>query len=198
MNEVWKPVVGYEWLYEVSNLGRVKSLNYGNFWYEKIMSIIKSNKFWHWRISLSKWIIKNMIVSRLVALAFIENPNNYPIVCHKDEKLDENWMLYNWVDNLYWWTYKENSDDKWRKWRQNNIFQLNNPQPTKWKFWKNHNSSKPIIQYTKELEIIREWDSASCVERELWYSQWNISMCCVWKKKTAYWFIWRFVPKIHL
>lgn len=192
MQEKWKPVVGYELKYGVSNLGRIKSLNYSNRGFEKLMVVCKRNKFWHWCIALHNWMQKNFIVSRLVAIAFIPNPLNLPCVLHKDETLDERWMLYNWEDNLFWGTKKDNSDDKWRKWRANNIFQTDNPRPTKWKFWKDNKCSKPVIQYTIVWEFIKEWYSASDVERELWLSQWNISTCCIWKAKTAYWFIWKF------
>ncbi len=57
------------------------------------------------------------LVSRLVALAWIPNPNNLSLVCHKDETLDENGFLNNSVDNLYWGTYADNSIDSLRKGR---------------------------------------------------------------------------------
>ena len=85
MNEIWEPVKGYEGLYEVSNLGRVKSLNYKRTKQEKILkpNITKAN---YQQVHLCKdKKIKILYIHRLVAETFIPNPNNYPCVNHKDE-----------------------------------------------------------------------------------------------------------------
>ncbi len=150
--EVWKPVVGYEGLYEVSNLGRVKSLRYCK---EKILKISR-NKFYKNIILKINWLRKNFLVHRLVALHFIDNLDNLSCVLHKKEDLDGNGFLYNWADNLYWWTQKDNMQDCFKKWRWNNHFKLNHP--TKWKFWKDNHNSKKINQYTKIIwnDILRK------------------------------------------
>ena len=104
MEEVWKDIVGYEGKYQVSNLGRVKSLNYrGNTNKEVIMTITK-NKNGYLKIGLSKNNKrKNYLIHRLVAQAFIDNPNKYDEVNHKDEDKSNNR-----VENLEWCTHKEN------------------------------------------------------------------------------------------
>lgn len=89
--EIWKDVVGYEGLYQVSNLGRVKSLekyvkNYSKF-SKRPQIILKSQiiKKGYLRLSLSKEnTTKHFLVHRLVAQAFIPNPNNKPQVNHKN------------------------------------------------------------------------------------------------------------------
>lgn len=101
MNEEWRDIKGYEGKYQVSNLGRVKSLNYNR---EKILKPRNSNGYL--RVELhKKGKGKNCLVHRLVAEAFIENPNNYPIINHKDENPSNNI-----VSNLEWCTYKHNNN----------------------------------------------------------------------------------------
>ena len=179
--EIWKPIQGYEGFYEVSSIGRIKSLKYHR-WLKKVL-LKFSIKKWYCRVTFSKNNeSKTYSVSRLVAIHFIPNPLNLPLACHKDETLDENWALYNWEDNLYWWTSKDNAIDKSKKWRH----------PFKWKFWINHPNSKKIDQYTKDWVFVKTWDSQSDVFLELWICNSSISEVCLWKWKTAGWFVWRF------
>ena len=103
-NEQWKPVDGYEGLYEVSNLGRVKSLNYNHTGKEKIL---KSNKVkGYLQVTLFKnGKMKYFKVHRLVATSFIPNPMGLPEVNHKDEV-----KINNVVSNLEWCSAKYNSN----------------------------------------------------------------------------------------
>lgn len=107
MQEIWKDVKGYEGLYQVSNLGRVKSLtgnkkNYGI--YGKILKGINNRNYL--RVSLSKNGKPKIIsIHRLVAETFIPNPNNYPYINHKDENPSNNC-----VDNLEWCTPDYNTN----------------------------------------------------------------------------------------
>jgi len=191
--EIWKDINGYEWKYQISNLGRVKSLNYMRSWREIILKSWKDNK-WRSRICIYNNNIKTYYnIHRITGIHFIPNPYNLPCVCHKDETLDENWRLYNWAENLFWGTYKDNTQDMVKKWRANNHLQLRNP--NKWKFWKDHFNSKIVYQYSLDWEFIREWWSARDVLKDLWISNSNISICCRWKTKTAGGFIWRYVQK---
>lgn len=186
--EEWKPIIGYEWLYEISNLGRVKSLNYNKTRKWKIMKLKKE------RIYSRIWLSNNSSLKyytahRLVAIHFIPNPENKFCACHKDEKLDENGLLYNWADNLYWGTHSENSQDRENKWRWSKNFILNNP--SKWKFWKDSLVSKKVIQYSFNREFIREFESITEASKILWISSSNITVCCDKEWKTAWWFRWK-------
>lgn len=90
MEEVWKDIEGYEGLYQVSNLGNVKSLNYQGVSREKILKpFINSDGYKRVMLYKNK-TIKRLSVHRLVAQAFIENPNNYSCVNHKDENNQNN------------------------------------------------------------------------------------------------------------
>ena len=103
-NEIWLQVVGYEGLYEVSNLGRVKSLANEFSRKEKILSQYE-NKNGYLYVSLCKYgKMKSFRVHRLVAIAFIPNPNGYRCVNHKDENKENNC-----VDNLEWCTHQYNN-----------------------------------------------------------------------------------------
>ena len=105
--EIWKDVIGYEGLYQVSNMGNIRSLQQwnGHCFIPKI-KILKlsygTNDYWY--IGLHKdRKVKRFCVHRLVAQAFIPNPNNLPVVMHKDDN-----PRNNNVDNLEWGTQKEN------------------------------------------------------------------------------------------
>lgn len=182
MIEEWKPVIGYEWFYEVSSIWRVKSLW---FWKERILKPWINN-IWRSMVILTKELTnKPFLISRLVWINFIPNTENKPYVLHKIETLDENWALYNWMDNLFWGNQSENMTDMYYKNRSNNHFKLNHPKPHLWKFWKCNHLSKIVYQYTLEWEFLREWINARQIEKELWIKYQYISNCCLWKQKNV-------------
>ena len=104
--EIWKPVVGYENLYEVSNYGRVRSLDRVDCAGRKRKGKElkqRSDKDGYKRAGLSKnGTSKPLLVHRLVAIAFISNPQNKPQINHKDENKANNcvWNL-EWCDQAY-------------------------------------------------------------------------------------------------
>lgn len=103
-NEIWKPIGGYEGLYEVSNKGRVRSFHNATCKTKDKDGILRQFKGTYYSVSLHKdKKQKTHDVHRLVADAFLPNPNNLPEVNHKNEdKLD------NRVENLEWVTHKYN------------------------------------------------------------------------------------------
>ena len=119
MKEIWKDINGYEGLYQVSNLGRVRSLNrYVNSAIKnnnKVIrkgKILKFNSNWnnYLQVNLSKCGKEKMFaVHRLVALTFIPNPNNLSQVNHIDGN-----KFNNSVNNLEWCTAKENINHSWK------------------------------------------------------------------------------------
>lgn len=98
--EIWQPVKGYE-NYEVSNLGRVKSLSYNNTGKEKILKPFKNNNYLYVNL-LRNGNRKFFLVHRLVASAFIPNPEGFPEVNHKDEDKSNNSISnLEWCSKLY-------------------------------------------------------------------------------------------------
>lgn len=108
MLELWKPVVGYEGSYEVSNLGRVRSLDRFNsrgYWIKGRQLALNKNQKGYLRVGLFDGCRQRLkSVHRLVAEAFIPNSENKPQVNHLDEDKSNNA-----VTNLEWVTNKENA-----------------------------------------------------------------------------------------
>ena len=106
-SEVWKDVVGYEGLYKVSNKGNVFSVERLNLRGRKIGGRIlkpRYDKDGYVKVALYKnGMVKHKRLHRLVAEAFIPNPNNFPQVNHLDEVKDNNN-----VNNLEWCTREYN------------------------------------------------------------------------------------------
>lgn len=128
MEEIWKDVKGYEGLYQVSNLGRVKSLSralphtkgYIAHYKGKLLPLQKCRNYS--RVGLSKnGKQTGYFVHRLVAEAFIPNPDNLPEVNHKDENPSNNN-----VNNLEWCSHLYNSNYGTRR-RRISETTLNNP-----------------------------------------------------------------------
>ena len=99
----WKPIPNYENLYEVSNTGEIRSIKprYKN---KQILKAGVGSRGYLVVTLCNKNTQKSYNVHRLVAQAFIPNPNNLPCVNHKDEN-----RTNNNVDNLEWCTYKYNN-----------------------------------------------------------------------------------------
>ena len=101
--EEWKDIKGYEGKYQISNKGRVKSLNYKRTGKEKILKL-SSDINGYKKITLCKNSKqKTYLIHKLVAEAFLPNPDNLPVVNHKDEN-----KLNNNVENLEWCTQAYN------------------------------------------------------------------------------------------
>lgn len=185
--EEWRDIKGLEGRYQVSNLGRVKSVsrwvnNNGGLRYitSKLLSLtIKPNGYVCVRLHNPNCCL---YVHRLVAEAFIPNPDNLPQVNHKDEV-----KTNNRVDNLEWCTVLYNNNygtkqERISKSRQNS---------DKWKesFIARR---RRVIQYdliTKE--ILKEWESV-CSTKNEGYCISAISQCCNGIRHSAYGYGWRF------
>lgn len=171
-NEIWKDIEGYEGLYQVSNFGRVKSLNYNHTGKEKLLK--QKNDIYGYTMC-SLWKNRKRIYKkthRLVAQAFLPNPNNFPQVNHKNEiKTD------NRVENLEWCSAKYNTN-----------FGTHNQRVAKTK-------SLAVSQFSIDGVLIKEWQSAMEIQRKLGFAQSHIWRCCKHRVQTAYGYIWRYKEK---
>jgi group I intron endonuclease len=104
MDEIWKDIEGYEGLYQVSNLGDVRSLKYAGGNKVKLLKQSTDKKGYKRVVLCKDRKKKNHWIHRLVAIAFIPNPNNLPIVNHIDECKSNNM-----VSNLEWCTLVYNN-----------------------------------------------------------------------------------------
>ena len=168
--EEWRDIEGYNGKYQVSSLGRVKSLRdkYGNY-REKILKQGKNNKTGYLQVILCKeGNVKLYRVNRLVATAFIPNPSKFPCVNHKNEiKTD------NCVSNLEWCTYSYNS----------NYGNCSKKIAEK--------QSKQVYQYSLDGELIKIWKSTQECARQ-GFGQGNISACCNGERKSHKGFKWSY------
>lgn len=188
MREIWKDIKGYEGLYQVSNLGNVKSLTRQikclNSKYRTINGkVLKALQMNNNYLFVNLWknnVIKRALIHRLVAEAFIPNPNNELEVNHIDGNKHNNC-----VNNLEWCnrsyntlhSYKIGLREKQKdKIRQNNIL----------------NKSKPVLQYDLQGNFIKEWKSVSAIVKYYNYSQGLISNCCRHERNKAYGYKWEY------
>lgn len=184
MDEIWKDVKDYEGYYQVSNLGRVRSLTrdyevttklgYKKRIYSKgRIRIPQKYTNGYLFVSLSKNNkIKQIMIHRLVAIAFLPNPEGLPEVNHKDECITNNT-----VDNLEWCTSKYNANYGTRNKRCFHKEQC-----------------RPVNQYTKDGVFIKHWDSLGDVYRTLDIDRSQVSAVCSHKKDfvTAGGFKWEY------
>ena len=170
--EIWKDIIGYEGLYQVSNYGRVKSLNYHRTGKEKLLKAVKKSDE-HLYVDLWKnGIRKHCFVHRLVAEAFIPNPENKSIVHHIDNNPQNNN-----VDNLVWLTHEEHAAEHPEFFKAGNEAIRKAGSKATIKAY-----SKPINQFTLDGLFLRVWPSAMEIQRELGCCQRSIHYCCKGRK----------------
>lgn len=158
--EIWKSVLGYENYYKVSNLGRIKNTLTG-----KILNpCVSKNGYKH--LTLCYKGRRDVMVHRLVANAFVDNINGFPVVNHVDEN-----KLNNSAENLEWCT------------TQYNVTYGN------MKFLRN----TKVVQCNLQGEPLRIWNSLKEVEEELNIKYQLISRCCRGHRRSTHGFVWKYV-----
>lgn len=184
--EIWKDIKGYEGSYQVSSLGQIKSLErtivYNNRWgsintikrREKILKHYFNNKGYCIIRLCKKGKDCHRLVHRLVAEAFIPNPNNLPEVNHKDENKENNC-----VDNLHWCTRVFNNN--YGKLDKNGRRKIASQR------------MKRVAQYTLDGKLMAIYDGIRVAEEKTKIDNRNICACCKGKIKTASGYVWRYV-----
>lgn len=166
--ETWKPISGYEGLYEVSDLGRVKGLRRNK--------ILREQKRRHGYLSV--WLYKDgckpiqASIHRLVANAFCgEHEANAEVNHINENKAD------NRASNLEWLTHKENTN-------------FGTAQSRRSERIRNNKRSTPVSQYSENGELIKTYPSIGQAFRETGYSQGNIHRAMQSPSRRAYGYIW--------
>lgn len=167
MKEEWKDIIGFEGLYQISNYGRVKSLNYNHSNEERIMKLSVGTKG-YLQVCLTKNNRRSTKrIHRLVAEAFIPNPLNLETVNHIDEVKTNNHF-----SNLEWCTFEYNTKYGTRAERCGN----------------------PVMQFSKLGEYITTYVTSKDAERKTGIDHSHILACCSGKygNKTAGGYVWKF------
>ena len=173
--EYWKDIPGFDGCYQVSSLGRVRSVKFNKIVFLSIsfstrygvLTLFKNGKR-HYRK-----------IHRLVAEAFIPNPNNLPQVNHKDEN-----PMNNSVDNLEWCDASYNCNYGTRISRMAQSL-TNHSVPLKY---------KAVQQFDIDGNFIKEYCSIKYVKEDK-YNPSTVCNCCRGRTKTAYGFIWKYKNK---
>ena len=190
--EVWKDIKDYEGLYQINNKGEVKALEktiwngQGYLYFPEKIRKLNPDKDGYLNITLSnKGKVKTFKIHRLVAEAFIPNPNNLPEVNHKDgDKTNNN------VDNLEWCTRKENQKHAFRIGLINQNGERNHMYG---KLGADNPNSIPIYQLNKNTgDIIREYYSLASAGRDLGVNTGKICLVCQGKRNSAYGYKWKY------
>lgn len=183
MEEIWKDIPNFEGYYQMSNLCRVRSVDRYVMHYPdgfalrkgKIIQQHINKNTGYTSVTLKKEGKQtNKLIHRLMYETFIGEIPEGMQVNHIDEDKTNNKLsnlnLMSPKDNINWGTGME-------------------------RMIKNRTGCKapiPVFQYGLEGDLIKEWCSAREVERELGFSQGNISLCCLGKRKTCGGYIWKY------
>ena len=212
MKEIWKAVLGYEGLYEVSDIGRVRSLNYHREGKVKNLKNVKDNNGYE-VVGLCRYGRQKLFkVHRLVWEAFVgqipdelqidhintvrddnrlsnlrvvtpKENNANPITAERNRKAIREVVKHRskntqWLENLREGVKRRSQDVKWLEANRESTRKSRN---------------KTVLQLDKTTgEVIREWECARDVERELGFNHSNIAACCQGKRNSAGGYRWRF------
>jgi len=206
--EIWKPIEGWEGLYEVSNFGRVKS--FSNFGKKGGFLTPRKDKNGYLCVRLWRngvWYQKK--VHRLVAIAFLQKETHKNVVDHINTEKDDNR-----VENLRWCTIKENTNNPLSKLHQRNAalgrkpseeakkkMSLHRKGELNFMFGKKHTlnakikMSRPIIQLTIDGEFIAEYYGVTEASQKTGIHRQNISEVLNGRRKHARGFLWKYKDK---
>lgn len=157
--EIWKAVNDCDGKYYVSNFGNVLGPR------NRLLNPYLNNKGYLIVSLIVRGERQRCLVHRLVAMAFLENPNEYPQINHKDEN-----KLNNRADNLEWCSGRYNLFYGDRMKRQ----------------------KKPVLQFDKNGDLVNRWESVSSASRGTGIRIGDISRCCNRRRMHAGGYCWKF------
>lgn len=186
MEEIWKKIDEFDWCL-ISNNGKCYST--------KSKRLLKpqkySNDYWFYAFKI-KGKTHTRGIHRLVAMAFIPNPENKPCVGHKDCDRSNNCL-----ENLYWCTYPENNNHPITRQRmsegQRNSEKALNASINNFKKAALLNR-KCVYQYSMDGILIKKYNSLKEAGDENNCFPQNISQCCRGKRKSCKGYIWSYTP----
>ena len=168
--ETWVDIPEYEGLYQVSNMGNVRSLNWNKTGQSRNL-FLKPHTRGYLQVELRRNGKRRMYtVHKLVARCFVGGYKEGLVVNHLNEDKTDNR-----AENLEWCTTAQNINYS----RKN----------------KKHPALKlltPIAQFTSEGTLICVWNSATEIKHTLGFSDWSIKECCKGKRKQAYGYMWQY------
>ena len=171
--EEWRDIKGYEGYYQISNMGRVKSLNYKRTGKEKIMKVYDGGYGYLYVELYRGGKSKQCLVHRLVATAFCENPKGYTEVNHiSEDKSDNRAENLEWCSRLYNINYGTGS-------KRSAESRINHPK-----------RSKPLFGINKVSGLILEFPSIAEASRQTGINHGNICECLKGNRKSAGGHIW--------
>ena len=174
--EEWRPIAEFEG-YEISNLGNVKRNG-------KLLKLSPWNKYLTIRLRTAEKN-KTAYVHRLVAMTFIPNPENKPMINHIDGN-----KLNNDVKNLEWCTRQENERHAWNHGMKERV---RDAVKENLKIARTYIHSKiPVTQMSLDGEVIRHWDSASDVMKQTGIDASSVTKCCKGKLKKTGGYKWHY------
>ena len=189
IGEIWKTAVYdgeiYDGLYKVSNWGRILSLDYNHTGKPGLMNPVNVGTGY---LQVGLWKnkkTKRCYVHRLVAEAFLENPDNLPQVNHKDEDKTNNFVFLNEDGSVD----KEKSNLEWKNHRDNCNHGTRNERIAKAQT--NGKQSKRVLQLSLDGDLIRVWESTQECGRN-GFDQGHVAACCRGELKTHKGFRWEY------
>ena len=168
MEEIWSDIPGYEGMYQISNHGRVKSLErydtIGRRLKEKYLSnILGKNGYYYTTLTVNS-VYKHPYIHRLVAEAFIPNPEGKPCIDHIDGDTTNND-----ISNLRWCTHQENCS-----------YPLTCSRKVE-----SHPTIGKVYQYDSDMTLVGEYDGICAAARATGLAKTHISANCHGKAKTC-------------
>ena len=184
MKEIWEDIKGFEGKYQISNYGKVLSTPRATT--KGGIRALRNSANGYYNIKLGD---KSYYVHRLVAQAFIPNPNNFPEVNHKDET-----RTNNRVDNLEWCTRKYNAHYGTAQKRQteNRVYMALSIEH-KEKISKQLRNKNPVLRLSLNGELVKKYDCVFDAAKDIGKSTSNIHRCANGGSKTAYGHVWKWV-----